>query len=42
MTCSENLVVDTLVGRGDVHQIQHVVNVTFSINNDQLFGRLLQ
>ena len=40
--CSENLVVDTLVGRGDVHQIQHVVDVAFSIDKDLLFRRLLQ
>ena len=33
---------DTLVGRGDVHQIQHVVDVAFGIDKDLLFRRLLQ
>ena len=33
---------ETLVGRGDVHQIQHVVDVAFSIDEDLLFRRLLQ
>ena len=41
MTCSEKLVVDTLVGRWDVHQIQHVVDVAFGIGKDRLFRRLL-
>ena len=33
---------DTLVGRGHVTQIQHIVDVAFSVDKDLLFGRLLQ